>query len=134
MNVLSLRFRMSHFAVFFVFQIFKLAHKGFEILEFSVYRGKADVCHVVDIFQLIHDQNADMLGGYLAVQGILKLGFDIACDLFHLFCGNGAFIAGLHNARKKLASVKHLSCVVFFNDHQRKAFHNFIGGEALLTG
>ena len=122
------------FAVFFVLQGFQLFHEGLEILEFSIDRGEAHVCHVVDLLELVHDEYADMLGGDLAVQRILKLSFDVGCNLFHLFRSDGAFIAGFHNAGEKLASVKHLSCVVFFDDDQRERFHDFIGREAFLAG
>ena len=49
----------------FVFERFQLAHKGFKVLKFAVNGRKTNVCHVIERFELFHDQNADMLGGNL---------------------------------------------------------------------
>lgn len=109
-------------------------HEGFEVLEFAVDGCKADVSNIVKRFQFFHDEDADVLGGNLTAQGILELKLDLGGQLFDLFCCNGAFIAGFHDARKKLGSIEDFLGVVFFDDNERNAFHNLIGGEAILAG
>lgn len=75
-----------------------------------------------------------MLGGDLSVEGILELRFDFGYEIFHLFGGNGAFVAGFHDACKKLASVKDLACVILLDDDQGQSFNDLVGREAFLTG
>ena len=75
-----------------------------------------------------------MLGGYFAAQGILEFQFDFGSEIFNLFRGNGAFIARFHNARKKLGTVKNLSCIIFFDNDERNAFHDLVSRKTVLTG
>ena len=118
----------------FILQLFKLPHECFKILEFSVDRSKTNVRNVVQAFELIHDQNTDMLGRNFPVQGILQLALDFRSDLLHLSCRDGAFIAGFDDARKQFAFVKHLTGSILFDDDQGQTFHHLIGGKSFLTG
>ena len=40
-------------------KVLKLLHKGVDILEFPVNRGKADICHLVQLLQRVHCVLAD---------------------------------------------------------------------------
>jgi len=137
--MVTIRYRADVFCLFgifffFVLQIFKFLHEGFQVFEFSVNRSKTNVSNVIERFEFIHDQNADMLGRNFAVQGILELCFDLRCNLFHLSCGNGTFVAGFDDAGKQLVSVENFMGVIFFYNDQRQTFHNFISGKSFLAG
>ena len=119
---------------FFGFERLELAKEGFEVSEFSVNGGEANVRHVADGFELFHDENADLAGGNLTRERILQLGFDLCGDIFHLLHGNGAFIAGFYDACEQFASVEGFACIIFFDNHQRQAFNDFISRKATLAG
>ncbi len=119
---------------FLAFEELQLAHEGFEILEFTINGCVADVCYVVESLELLHDEDADVARGYLAVQGILKLRFDLANESLDLLRCYGTFIAGFHNARKQLGAIKDLSCVILLDNDERDALNDLIGGETVLAG
>ena len=78
---------------FLLAQLLQLMHEGIEILEIPVYRGKADICDIVERFQLVHDEHAYMLGRYFILKGIAKLRFYFMYYLLHLKKRNRALLA-----------------------------------------
>ena len=75
-----------------------------------------------------------MLGGYLFGKRILKLRLNFICHVFHLLHGHWTFIARFNDPGKQLRLVKGLARIVFFHHDKRKAFHDFVGCEPILTG
>ena len=127
--------KISLFCLFFFgFERLELSKEGFEVSEFSVDGSEANICYIADGFELFHDENTDLAGGNLTRERILQLGFDLRGDVFHLLHSDGAFVAGFYDARKQFASVENFMGVVFFNDDQRKTFHNLISGKSFLAG
>ena len=58
-------------------QLGKLTHKGIDVLELSVNRGKTYICHLIDIFEFFHNKIADIFGLDFAIQRVEQLLLDI---------------------------------------------------------
>ena len=53
-------------------KLVQLGHKGVDVLELAIDRGKTDIGHLVGGFQLFHDLFADHLGAGLTLQRVLQ--------------------------------------------------------------
>ena len=108
-------------------------HEGVDILELAVHGGKADIGHLVGLFQLFHHLFADDLGADLPLQRVLDLLLDLAGHTLHIRHGHGTLFAGALDALHDLAAVKALAAAILLDDHHGQAFYRFIGGKALLA-
>ena len=117
----------------FVQQLIQLIHKGADVLELAIDGSEADIGNLIYALQLIHDQLADLSRGNFPFHLVLQCLLDLAGDLLQRSHGNGTLFTGLQHAAQQLALVKGLAAAVTLDDHQRKTFHDLIGGEALVT-
>ena len=62
----------NDFFLFFIQEAGKLLHKCVHIFKMLIYRRKAHICDLVNLFQLFHYKLAHTNGGYFTVKGILK--------------------------------------------------------------
>ena len=63
-------------------KLFQFIKEAFHICKLAVDRGKADIGHLVDLFQLLHGQLADAHAGDLAVVGTEQGLLDAADSTF----------------------------------------------------
>ncbi len=105
-------------------------HKAVHIAEITVHGSKSDICHMVDVLQLVQHQLSDLVGSHLALQGVLKLGSDLLYHVFDGFKGDGTFDGSTAQSVHQLFSIKRLDGVILFQHHQRHFFDYLIGREA----
>ena len=82
-------------ALFFVVQKFvELIHKGVDVFELPVDRGKANIGHLVQVFQLFHDQFTDLFAAHFTAQFILENMVPASYTSHSLSWDGGAFPKG----------------------------------------
>ena len=108
-------------------------HEGMKIAEFTVDRCETDICDLVERLETLHDHDADLTGWEFGVQGILQFSFYFIDERFHLFLGDRALIACLHDTGEELVAVEQLFCSVFLDHGDRDGIYDLISSESLLT-
>ena len=114
-------------------QLAEFGHKGIDILKLTVDRSEANVSHFINALELVHNEFADLLGGYLAIERILKGGFNVIDNVFKCINGNRALFAGAQQTVKKLVAVENLARVVLLYNDDGKTFDDFVCSETLLA-
>src|SRR5256886_2777232 len=102
-----------------------------EIHERPVHRGEANVRHLVQASELVHDQFADFPRGNLDLAAGAELGLDLVHDAFHRAGRDLALGGGLHQPGEQLLAVEVFAAAVFLHDVERHRLDPLVGGEAL---
>ena len=114
-------------------QLIQLIHKRIDILELPVHRREADVGHLVQVPEALHDQLPDAGGADLPPQLVLELLLDLVGGPLQQGEGDRPLLAGLEHAAQELAPVKGLPGAALLDDHQGEHLHGLVGGEAILA-
>jgi hypothetical protein len=122
--IVGLRYCLSYF-------INKLAG----VLEIAIYAGETDIRHFINVTKVFYNAFADEGAGNLLVEVFENVLFHLVGNQANLFCGNGAFVAGLLKTYYNFFSVVRDAGAVFFDDVHSEALAGFfVCGETLIAG
>ena len=111
-------------------KLFQFVKEAFHVRKLAVDRGKADIGHLIDLFQFLHGQLADAHTGDLAVVGAEQSLLNAADSTFQRFVADRTLGTGAQHGVEQLLPVKGFAGVILFDDHQRHRFHYLVGGKA----
>jgi hypothetical protein len=101
------------------------------VLKITIYAGKTNIRHLVNVPKVFYDAFADKGAFYLFVEIFEYVLLDPVCNLANLLGGDGPFIAGLLQAGYDFFPVVRDAGVVFFYDEHFEAFAGlFVGSKA----
>jgi len=103
------------------------------ILECPVHRGEANVGHLVEHFQALHDQLTQGSHGDLAEVVGVNFALNMADDRFDLLAADGPLVAGFLQAGAELGHIEWLARFILLDDFKRYVFDLFDGPNAALT-
>ena len=112
-----------------ILESLKLLEEGVNILKFAVYRGKAHVCYLVTIFQLLHHHFTNLGGGHLLAQGVLQFALNF---VYQRNCVNGTLLGCLQDTAEQLLLIKQLFSATLFEDDNLNRFDDLKGCKAFL--
>jgi hypothetical protein len=112
--------------VAFADEVFELAHEFGNVFEFEIDGRKADVGHLIKLFEAAHYYFPELRGLALALRRVLNVFFDRIDYRFKLDGGNGAFFAGAKQPGHDLVALEKLAAAVFFDDHVGNLVDSFV--------
>src|SRR5262249_53758380 len=104
-----------------------------DVLKVAIYGCKADVRHLVDLLQTVHDQLAQLGSGALALRGIDHELLHIVDDLLHASHGDRALFASPQHAGEYFLTLELFAPPIFLHHHVRDLVDALVGGETLFT-
>ena len=72
----------------------KLVDEVMHVLELAIDAREADVCDLIHVAEVLHDEFADFVGRHFRVEAIVDFAFDGFDERTDLFVADGAFPAG----------------------------------------
>jgi hypothetical protein len=101
------------------------------VLEITIYAGKTNIRHLIDVSKMLYDAFADKGACYLLVEIFEYVLLDPVCNLANLLGGDRSFVTGLLQAGYDFFPVVRDAGVVFFYDEHFEAFAGlFVGSKA----
>src|SRR5579862_2273659 len=94
----------------------QLAHELVDVLELAVHRRESHVRHVIDPFQLPHDEIADLGRFYFPVVVLVQLDFDPVDDVLDRLQRHGPLLARRQQPALDLLPVENVAPPVLLDD------------------
>src|SRR6202034_3949214 len=111
-------------------QALQLIHEFLYVFEIQVDGRKADIGHLVEFFQVAHQESADLGGRALAICRFAHKSLGFIYDGFQLAHRHGPFFAGLQQSLQDLLALEFFPAAILLDDHIGNLVDAFIGGKA----
>lgn len=111
-------------------QLVDLVPETGDVLELTIHRSKPDIGNFIDLLELFHRVFPHPERRDLAIQGILEGCLNIVHRFFQRLNGYRPLFTGAKHPVKQLLTIKRFPRFILFDNDNRQAFDNFVGGKA----
>src|SRR5262245_43966390 len=121
------------FLLAFLDQSLHLVHELRDVLELPIDRGEADVGHLVELLQMLHDQIAQLEGRDLLLRPLVQPRLDVGDDVVHGLHAYGSLLTRLQNGAAELLAVEGLAPPIALDDAREHVLDVLVRGVAAVA-